>query len=371
MIYRDFTYAAVFIQPTGATLAFCNDFVSLYYQSTVNAAGMAVITVPSTHALIPLLQDDLMVEIKFGYPNATNGNTYTYFVDFTGLYKDVQIATDRAGNKYYILYFVGAAEALARPIIAYAADTNDMTRFVDIAADVIMKTIADYNCGASAVTASGRVRSVNRVWKFVGPALLGGQDTLSYSCAYGNVLEALKELARLARIDFAVARDPSATDTLKMTLYAGQMGTDRSTTIIFDLNLHNLGRASLNADRLREKTVAIVGGPGDGAARSIAIRTGANYTATNDYEIFVDARSNTAAELNDAGDAKLAELRSLSKIDGEIIQSQGYMYGRDYRLGDKVSVRFSGVTAVKKIVGVDVKFAEDSSTDISMRFEDL
>jgi LysM repeat protein len=133
---------------------------------------------------------------------------------------------------------------------------------------------------------------------------------------------------------------------------------------------NNIQGANLNGERLKEKTVAIVGGQGQGSARTTAIRTGTNQSASNDYEIFVDARSNTSTELNSIGDAKLADAEARTNIDVDIAPSSGYVYRRDYGLGDLVTVSFADTLVVKKINVVEVAFDQDQNVKIRIELVD-
>jgi len=290
--------------------------------------------------------------------------------DFVGLYRDKQIATDQDGNVHYLLYFMGAMDVLNRNIIAYPAGTTGnksqwtSRAIADIANDVVI-----YNCTASATTGNGRLRNANVIWGLTASGAIAGTSTINYSAAYRNVLEVNQELAQLAGFDFDVIYTPGV-GHLQYKQYSGQLGTDKSTTIIFDLNLDNIQGANLNGERLKEKTVAIVGGPGTGSARTTAIRTGANQAAANDYELFIDARSNTSTELNSIGDAKLADLEARTRIDVDIAPSSGYVYRRDYGLGDLVTVSFANTFVVKKINTVEVTFDQDQNTKIRIELVD-
>lgn len=368
----DFNFQARIIDQAGNVVAMVDDPVHLNYTLKVNAPGLAMMCVPEGHRLLSLLEDDLMIEIYIGYPSSTSAQ-YTHVKDFTGLYRDKQVSTDAYGIVYYILNFVGAIEALARQIIAYAAGTNLRSKWSNKTVDEIMAQAIQYNCAVESTTAYGRLRTVNRVRRLHSPLVLFATPAIYYAAAYRNVLEVVQELGKAYSVDFDVFQHASASfpGDLDCKLYLNQLGTDKTATVIFDLNLHNLGTASLEYRRLQEKTVAIVGGKGDGASRPLAVRTGANYTATNDYEIFVDARSNASEELSDAGDTKLAELQATAKVDGELLQSEGYIYKRDYGLGDLVTVSFAGITAQKKIMEIQVSFAESGETDIRIGFDEV
>ena len=366
---------------TGSTsrVAICNDFVSIYYKKQVNHAGMAVITVPEDHQLVSLLADDFLIEILVTAPKpegyAIGGVTgdVVWYIDFVGVYRDKQVATDGDGNLYYVLYFPGAIDVLSRNIIAWAAGTDRRSSWSGVAVATIAHEIVRYNCTSSATAANGRIRDASVIRTFTSLGAISGTPTVSYAAAGQNVLETLQELARIGAFDFDVLRliISGVPNRLAFIEYANQLGTDRSATCFFQIELDNLASSNMTAGRLGEKTVAIVGGQGQGSARTYTVRTGDNYSASNDYELFIDARSNTAAELTTIGDAKMSEMKARLSLDADVIGSQGYVYRRDYAHGDIVTVRFAGTTVSKKITAVEVKFSQDQSSNIRVELEDL
>lgn len=358
----NYLYQARIYDNSSNLIGLYDDLISIYYKKTVNQIGMAVLTVPDTHAILDQLVDDLLLEVFFIYRPASVGEV-TDQKDFLGLYRDKQAATDRDGNTYYLLYFVGANDILSRNIIDYTPGTNNKSQWTGATGSIVASNVVNYNCTSNATISNGRKRDASVIWNLTaGTAVIGA--TINYAAAYRNVLETVRELATNGGFDFDVVR-PSLTSTnLEFTLYAGHLGSDKHTTIIFDLNLDNIAAANQNGGRLQEKTVAIVGGAGDGAARTIIAVTGTNQSASNDYEIFVDARSSTASELADIGDSKMAELAAKTNIDVDIAPSGGYVYRRDYVLGDLVTASFDGSMVTKKINTVEVKFDQDQNTTI-------
>ena len=370
--YSDFLYQCRIYDSSGNLVGLYDDLVALQYKKIVNGIGMAVLTVPETHAIISQLADDLLLNIYFTY-RPQSGGEITDQQDFVGLYRDKQIATDSNGNVHYLLYFMGSIEVLSRNIVAYPAGTNLRSQFTTRAIATISKEVVQYNCTSLATTGNSRLRDANVVRGLV--ATLGsGRDpttsTINYSCAYRNVLEVVQELAQLGVYDFDVVFDKASYGNSLYYLQYDLLGTDRSTTLVFDLNLDNIQGANLNGERLKEKTVAIVGGQGQGSSRTTVIRTGTNQSASNDYEIFVDARSNTSTELNSIGDAKLADAEARTSIDVDIAPSSGYVYRRDYGLGDLVTVSFADTLVVKKINVVEVAFDQDQNVKIRIELVD-
>ena len=94
--------------------------------------------------------------------------------------------------------------------------------------------------------------------------------------------------------------------------YPGQLGTDRTSTVIFSLNRGNMASPRLTRERRNAATVAIVGGQGEESDRAVVVRTGANYSVDWDVETFYNASSFSTDEgLNSAGDAVLIEREQL------------------------------------------------------------
>ena len=51
-------------------------------------------------------------------------------------------------------------------------------------------------------------------------------------------------------------------------------------------------------------------------------------------------------------------------MDIDIAPSSGYVYRRDYKLGDLVTASFAGTMVTKKITRVEVVFNQDQDTTI-------
>mgnify|MGYP000849703662 FL=1 len=372
-----------------ALQAVYNNFYSMYYRKVLNGPGLLTVVVPDDHDIVQYLQDDLLVKVALvaGYPYPLGS-----IIDFYGIYRNYQIATDQYGDRHYVLQFPGATEILSRPIIGYKAGTANYSTWSAVAADTIMRNIIgrnSYTPEIGGARSRSRTGELDSYWAYDGATgaknTAGTATALTYSAAWRNALEALQELAQLGDVDFDVRYnhvhynyqsgtiDYLYTDGgLAAFTYNNLLGVDRTTSVYFDLALHNVAEANLNADRLRERTVAIVGGQGEGSARTIATRTGANFNAShNDYELFVDARSNASGELNSIGDAKLLEAQARTIVEANVEQSDGYQYLRDYDLGDRVSVRFGGTTQTKRITAVEVSFTEqDDNAVIRVEFQD-
>lgn len=343
-----------------------DDLVEVSYRKQCNKIGMAVLTVPEGHAILDLLADDVTIGIYIAYPNETS---LAWVLDYEGQYRDRQITTDNDGNVYYLLFFPSMMEILSRYIVAWPSGVTDRSDFSGQELAEIVNLVIKYNCSTFATTTNGRLRTATVIRSLYIGYPVTGSPVISYSVSGRNVLELLQEWAPLCNFDFDIIGYPGRPGDYYVKQYSGQLGTDRSTDVVFDLALDNLNGANMLGDRLREKTKAIVGGSGTGAARTYALRTGDNSSATNEYEVFVDASTETVtANLEAIGDTRLGELKATAKINASVVSSWRYVYGQSYFHGDLVTVQIGDVSVVRKIDAVDVSFSQNQHTDIRLEF---
>ncbi len=362
---------------SGGTLdAIYDNCVSVMYTKYVNKPGLAVLTISPDHDLLNYQDQNRYFEIWISYPTrvtAILGFNQTWKLDFAGLYRDTQFVTDQDGLVYAQIYLPSLMSLLDRYVVGYTAGTNNKTVWTGQQLAIIANDVVAGNVTEDALVSNGRLRDATQIRGLADDGAISGTTAVNYSVAPGrSVLEFMQELAPILGFDFDVFYNKtSSPNTFHVKQYTGQLGSDLSASIIFDLALDNASKANYTGDKLREKTVAIVGGPGDGATRTFAIRYGANYTTDNEYEIYVDARSNDATELDDIGDAALAKYQARAQVQAQVRDSYGWEYGRDYNLGDLVSISFAGIVATKKISRVEVVFDQTQKNQISLDFNDI
>jgi hypothetical protein len=324
------------------------DFLTLAYSKVVNDPGLGTFVISGENPAIDLLTDKSQVE--FWRRNREQDIDWT--CDFYGLYRE----PDRRGARpgVFTATCPGQMSLLSRRIVAWKAGTNNRSKFIAAPAETVMKTLVDYNAAANATTANGRERA-GVIGGITVEADGGGGNTVDWYCAYENLLESLQGLASIGGGDFDLVKTAAA--AWQFRWYTGQLGTDRSSSVVFSLGYDNMSDPRFRTRRLGEKSAAIVGGQGEGAARAIAVRTGANYSAANDIEVFVDARDVSTVEgLETRGDQALAMLRALDEFDFDVLQTAASAYGKHYGLGDLVTAvsPYSGLGIVRKIRRVTV-----------------
>jgi len=341
---------------SGDLQAVVTDFLYLTYTRRVNEVGLLQFALPPDHPAIAYLTDKAEVEVW--RRDARNG--VDWYRDFDGLVRTAEWAHLDDGRETFTCWCPSVHTMLGWAIVAYPANTANRSTFSAAKAETIMKTLVTRNLTSSGTTGDGRVRTAPQPGITVEADGAGG-NTLTYACAWANVLGALQDIARIGGGDFDLVQSGAA--AWQFTWHAGQLGTDRSASVTFSLAHGNMASPVYTLARSEERTVAIVGGQGEEAARATAVRTGTNYhVTTNNIETFVQASDrDSTAGLQAAGDARLDELRARPAFRFSIIETPATVYNRDFYLGDLVTARYRDAAYTVKVKGVTVSLAADGT----------
>ncbi len=193
---------------------------------------------------------------------------------------------------------------------------------------------------------------------------------MDWYCSRVNLLTTLQALAKVGGGDFALVKSDLNSEALvwDFRFYPGQLGRDRSATLTFAVGRGNLANPVYEKDHTDEATVAIVGGTGDKSARAVVVRTGDDYSAANDIEMFVNGiNSETTGGLNAAGDKRLADHVAREQFTCELLATPNCVYGRDFALGDLGTAvnPFTGDTTTVKINAVTIDVQADGRRVVS------
>lgn len=347
----------------GVKIGEVTDFLELAYTREVNAPGLLTFALDGRHRLVSQLEHNGLVIVY--RRNRAMGLEWT--PDFWGLFR----AHRRQFSDYdrFEAECPGVLTMLSWRIVAWRAGTANRSSFQNVAAETILKTLVDYNAGPNATTVNGRVRSGVVPGVAVETDLARG-NTLSEECAWSNLLKRLQEIASIGGGDFDLIR--TGPQAWEFRFYPGQLGTDRTATLLFAIERGNMADPEFEHDRVDEKTVAIVGGPGEGDDRTVVVRTGSDYAASNDLEVFVDGRNGKTADvLVASGDARLREARARQTFDFSVLQTPSAYYGVHYQLGDLVKAKYGSVNVTQKIVGVSVSLDRDGGENIDVEMETI
>jgi hypothetical protein len=288
-----------------------------------------------------------------------------------GIYRDPEYAS-RSGQRRWTLTAPGALDLLSWYHILWPAGVANRTTFASAKAETVIKALVQYNATASATAAAGRDRSAPLYGISIEADAARG-NTIDWTPNRSHTL--LDEIQGIVRIGAGdVDLIYTGATTRELRFYPGQRGTDKTTTIAFSERLGNVDNVRWRRTRSQERTVALVAGAGEGAARDTVVRTSLGYSSTNDSETFVDARNvgtGASAALQSAGDARLDEMRARDEFAFDVIQTVGTYYGPSgvgsYDLGDLVSARTPLESTVSlQVYGSTVEVTADGRESVAI-----
>lgn len=209
---------------------------------------------------------------------------------------------------------------------------------------------------------------------------------------YDSLSEKLTELSELHGLGWNIELDLKNKRFVFVVkegrnLVANQTGLPQA---IFSTEFETIESLEYTESDLDYKNFAVVAGQGEGVERRI-ISIG-DAAGADRYEMFVDARDvseeddegnprpveKVVADLNKRGNEKLSEHAQEIYLGGQILTTSRLIYGKDFSVGDVVTVRDKGwgvtmdtrITAVKEVYEygkrkIEVVFDNDKPTFIS------
>jgi hypothetical protein len=341
---------------TGDAAGEKSGFSGLAYTKQVNAPGFMIFSLRGDHELLSTLADKWQVEVW----RKPDGQAWAR--DFVGIYRQPEW---RYGDRStFSGYCPGIISMLSWRHVMWKAGTASRSRFVAAKAETIMNTLVSYNACAAATIANGRIRE-GAIGGLTVEADGTDGNTIDWFCAYDNLLENLQKCAKVAGGDFDVVKTSSS--AWQYRYYVGQLGTDRTASVKFSMNLGNMTDVQYRITRLDERTAVVVGGKGEGADRATATVTGTNYNVTtNNIENFLNATDvDTTDALTDRGDQYLDEVQAREVFTFTGREAPLSRYGVHYYLGDLVTAAnpINGTDYTAKVMQAVVSF-DDSGKEI-------
>jgi hypothetical protein len=262
---------------------------------------------------------------------------------------------------------VGMLALFSDRIVAWKSAVNNRSVWRNVAAETVIKQLFNFNIGNSATTANGRLLD-GTITGMTTPPSAGTGNLISIGLAQQNLLSAMQKVADVGGGDFDLIYTAPATWSFQW--YLGQLGTDKTATVRLSVPLGTIGELVVDTDRISDFTATIVGGTGEGAARLFATRPATLPTGLNQREKFVDARNEkkgTIGRLRQVGQIAInRQARKRTTYTAKLLQNAALRYGRDYFLGDLVTV-LDGATAVtQKISEVGLEFQSDGRETVDV-----
>lgn len=371
---------------TGNVAGMWDDFVQLSAKYMLNKGGMIVVVFPDGHPILNHLVLDNLFRVTYTSPNwlslhallpnfHTNSYSTQTSVFMYGLYRDRQVTMDESGNIYHMLYLMEPIEVLSRYISGFPTGSGGKSEWAATRLSVIANDIVRWNMTAEATVANGRIRDAPVIRGLEDMGAIAGTAEVDFKLEPGSdLLDAIKSIAKIAPFNFSVEVNALTSDleVHQSPITGGTLGTDLRDAIRFHLHLDNIKRASSGGDSLAEKTVAIVGGGGEGASRTFVVRTGEGYsTPENDKERWVNASTNTNDELPAIGDQALAKAQARGRYSTDIGVSQGYVPFRDFNVGDLVTAFVGDSSSEQRVTSVELVFDQTQKTQVYIELENF
>lgn len=246
-----------------------------------------------------------------------------------------QVTVDWADD----LALIAGRVTYPNPALAATAQDTARRSFSSTNAETVLRTLVDENAGPSALTA-------RQVPQLALGDVAGVGDDITWSTRFQPLGDELREVATIGgRLGF---RTRQSGNQILFEVYAPQ---DLSLLVRFAADWGSLRSYDFRQSGPQATTV-IVGGQGEGADRTIRERT--ETLSEADWwriEQFADRRdTDDTDELDGAGDDKLAEAGEVAQLSTVTVDTDQQQFGRDYQLGDIVSVALRQGVQVTDVV---------------------
>lgn len=241
--------------------------------------------------------------------------------------------------------------ALAMPVPSgppYTANAYDVRSGK---AETVIRQYVDLNLGPGAITA-------RRLTGLTLAADLARGATVYGQARFQTVLELAQELGQAGGLGFRIVQVGLG---LQFQAY---VPADRTRTAVFSLGLGNLqGYDYSRSDPTA--TYAYVAGQGEGTARTI-VEGGVATTLPRRRETFRDQRdTNDSLALTQSRDDALTEGGTTNALSLVPIDTASVAFGRDYGLGDRVTVLVDGIQVQDVVREVKLAYAGSGAEQIS------
>jgi len=352
-------YTVQVYNSAGTLQATVVDFLAIKVTRIVNGIDVLAMRLGGTSPSVSSIVYGGIVEV---YRQDIEAGIASYR-EFAGIIRGItQTITDQT---VYDIQAVGFNALLADRQVAYYAGVANKSQYTAQPAETIMKSLFNQNVGSSATTANGRFLD-GRITGATASATTGAGTSLTISVAQLNLLQALQRVQLSAGGDFALVYTAPATFTF--TWYTGQLGTDRSASVVFSIDTGTIGKLVVRTARIDDVTAVVVAGQGEGSARAIVTRPASLPTGLDLREGYADARNQkTTAEYQALGDMVLSNAtRQRSAVDAVVLQSDALRYGRDYFFGDLVGVYTGSATVTRKIAQIELSLSQQGAESINV-----
>jgi hypothetical protein len=256
---------------------------------------------------------------------------------------------------------------LMRRVNAYASGAPG-SRYTDQCDDIIKQLVRN-----NFITAlSGRDGSATNFG--IGAYLTVSNDvgqgpTIDISCSRDRCLDAIISVCNASAYlgTWLAGRIISNTKNWTFNSYIGSFGIDRSTTVL-SRESRNIENINIVYNRSEEYTSSIVGGSGIESNRYIGTADSANISLTPFYRkeyFYSNPQVNSSADAINYAYSLLRKYRPRMQFSADIINSNFFVRGIDFDIGDIVTVQFLATQYLCRINAIYVSISGSSINERS------
>lgn len=278
------------------------------------------------------------------------------------LHQDPEAYQDEAGLWHFVSVGVGLNDLLKRTMVQAYADTAAAIK--SGAAETVWKGFVDQELGSGA---GARARTDVTIQADGGT----GEDLDDVNGFNTTLLALSQEIATIGGGDFDLVGDGAG--GIEARWYGGQRGTDRRGSVLFAVNYGNMRKPAWRRRNTKIVNSVLMMGQGEGADRQRVLVEDAASIAESKWgrrELNRDARdSDSTATLTQRGQAEITKNGREDTVGFEIVQTAGWLYGRDYFFGDLARARVLDETHDVQIHGVTI--SQDAGSAESVEIETI
>jgi hypothetical protein len=371
---------------TGTKIAEFDHFVSYESTKRVNSVGSYRFVIDGHDNKVSLFIPDHFIELW--RRDVPSGITVWYKED-EWIFKMVDDGVSSNSEMTFSAGGVGFLDMLQARIIGYKAGTIRAVK--DTVAETAMKEYVIENAGKLATLAYGRVDSNGEEFNGVTQGLQVANDqgrggVWQGDRAFENLMDVITDIADTLSIDFNIYGIGPA--QFEFEVYPDQLGEDRTNVgvnsgsgmnasgnppVVFDLSMGNVQDIQYTLDHVSEANAIMVLGQGDMSTRYIYKRENADAISRSNLarrEISRGSNQEFQYQHQQYGDEQLKSMAYKETVTFNPALIPSTVYGRDYFLGDKITVNYRGVIYHKRIIEVK-KNISGSEEKITLEFTDV
>lgn len=359
------TYELWLCDWTGAQIAYLSgtDLVSFSWQLRLNEPGTFRYEVVAETDKQSLFKIDYILKLLRDYGAGL-------YEEFVGFHLNSEEWLTQNDEHYWASYGLGPEWMLDQPLLQPLPTPNpDFPRYetwwMHGPADDVMKAMVSESMGSAAATPR----------QFTYLAIEGNNSAGAVSCYDGRYVRLLQALQSIAdergETDFKVVRLPSG--GFEFRTYCPRYGTDRRrgyavVPTVFSLELQNVGEPRRTIKRSTEVTVAIGGWEGSEQDQELFERLNATALAESPYrrrEQYYDMSNVVQSDIvNGMLDQYLIDDGKLEAVQFTPLQTNACLYGRDWNLGDLVTLELWNYEYDMRITEVNGRISGENEEEI-------